>query len=72
MKTTRALVTMMVGTVSAAFAASGVQGQELGLLIYLFIAFFSPDCYHSVGADGDTFYWDDQRRVCALAEDFGV
>lgn len=41
MKTAKVLVSMIAGSVSAAFAASGVQGQETGILVYLFIGFFS-------------------------------
>lgn len=41
MKTMRILSTMIAGTASAAFAASGTLGQETGLLIYLFIGFFA-------------------------------
>ena len=40
MKTTRLLAMMLAGTGSAAFAASGAQGQETGLLIHLFVGFF--------------------------------
>jgi hypothetical protein len=41
MKTTRLLAMMLAGTGSAAFAASGVQGQETGLMVYFFIVFFA-------------------------------
>lgn len=41
MKTMRMLAIAMAGSASAAFAASGVQGQETGLLVYLFIGFFA-------------------------------
>ena len=41
MKTMRIFATMIAGSASAAFAASGVNGQETGLLVYLFNGFFS-------------------------------
>ena len=41
MKTTQVLVSIIAGTVSAAFAASGVQSQETGVLVYFFIGFFA-------------------------------
>ena len=41
MKTTRLLAMMLAGTGSVAFAASGAQSQETGLLVYFFIAFFA-------------------------------
>jgi hypothetical protein len=41
MKTLRMMVTMMAGSASAAFAASGVQSQETGILVYFFIGFFA-------------------------------
>ena len=41
MKAMKMLATMMVGGASAAFAASGAQSQESGLLIYFFIGFFA-------------------------------
>ena len=41
MKTMRMLVTMMAGSASAAFAASGMQSQENGILVYFFIGFFA-------------------------------
>ena len=41
MKTMRIFTTMLAGSASAAFAASGVHGQETGLLVYLFIGFFA-------------------------------
>jgi len=41
MKTMRMLITMMAGSVSAAFAATGVQGEGVGILTYAFIGFFA-------------------------------
>ena len=41
MKKIRVLTAMMAGSASAAFAASGTQSQDAGLLIYLFIGFFA-------------------------------
>ena len=41
MKTLRILVTMIASSASAAFAASGVQSQETGILVYFFIGFFA-------------------------------
>jgi hypothetical protein len=41
MKTMRLLITMMAGSASAAYAASGVQGHEMGILAYAFIGFFA-------------------------------
>ena len=41
MKTLRMLVTMLAGSASAAFAASGMQSQETGILVYFFIGFFA-------------------------------
>ena len=41
MKTMRMLVTLMAGSVSAAFAANGAQGDGMGILAYLFIGFFA-------------------------------
>ena len=35
------LVTTMFGSASTSFAASGVQGQETGILVYFFIGFFA-------------------------------
>lgn len=41
MKTMRMLITMMAGSVSAAYAATGVQGESMGILTYAFIGFFA-------------------------------
>ena len=41
MKTMRMLVTMLVSSASVAFAASCVQNQETGILVYFFIGFFA-------------------------------
>lgn len=41
MKTLRILVSMIAGSASAAYAASSMQGQETGILIYFFIGFFA-------------------------------
>ena len=41
MKTMRMLITMMAGSASAAYAASGVQGDDVGILTYAFIGFFA-------------------------------
>ena len=41
MKTMRMLITMMAGSVSAAFAANGAEGEGMGVLAYLFIGFFA-------------------------------
>ena len=41
MKVMKMLAAIMAGSASAAFAASGAQGQETGLLVYLFIGFFA-------------------------------
>ena len=41
MKTMRMLITMMAGSVSASYAATGVQGDGMGILTYAFIGFFA-------------------------------
>lgn len=41
MKTLKTLVMIIAGSASAAYAATGVQSQETGLLIYFFIGFFA-------------------------------
>jgi hypothetical protein len=41
MKTMRMLITMMAGSVSAAYAATGAQGDGMGILTYAFIGFFA-------------------------------
>ena len=41
MKTLRLLISMMAGSSAAAYAASGVQGNDMGILTYAFIGFFA-------------------------------
>ena len=41
MKTMRMLITMMAGSTSAAYAATSVQGEGMGILAYAFIGFFA-------------------------------
>ena len=41
MKTMKMLISMVVGSASAAFAASGVQGEGSGILAYFFVGFFA-------------------------------
>lgn len=41
MKTMRMLITMMVGSTSAAYAATAGQGDGMGILTYAFIGFFA-------------------------------
>lgn len=41
MKTMRLMGTMLVGSVSAAYAASSVQSEGTGILTYFFIGFFA-------------------------------
>ena len=41
MKTMRMMVAMIAGSASAAYAASGMQSQETGILVYFFIGFFA-------------------------------
>ncbi len=41
MKTMRMLMTMVVGTASAAFAATGTHGEDTGVLAYFFVGFFA-------------------------------
>ena len=41
MKTLKTLATMIVGSSSVAYAASGAQSQDTGILIYFFIGFFA-------------------------------
>ena len=41
MKTMRMLISMMAGSASAAYAATGVQAEGVGILTYAFIGFFA-------------------------------
>ena len=41
MKTLRMFLTLLAGSASAAFAASGTQDAETGFLVYLFVGFFA-------------------------------
>jgi hypothetical protein len=41
MKTMRMLITMMAGSTSAAYAATAVEGDGMGILTYAFIGFFA-------------------------------
>ena len=41
MKTLRTLVTVLISSATTALAATGVQGQEHGILVYFFIGFFA-------------------------------
>ena len=41
MKTVRILTTMIAGSSSVSFAASGAHAQDTGLLVYLFVGFFA-------------------------------
>lgn len=41
MKTMRMFITMMVGSVPAAYAATAMQGEGMGILAYAFIGFFA-------------------------------
>ena len=41
MKTTRALISMVAGSASAAYAGAGSQGEGAGILTYFFIGFFA-------------------------------
>lgn len=41
MKTMKMMVSMIAGSASAAYAASGMQSQETGILVYFFIGFFA-------------------------------
>lgn len=41
MKTMRMMMSMIAGSASAAFAASGTQTEDAGILTYLFIGFFA-------------------------------
>lgn len=41
MKTLRMLMTMVIGSASAAYAAAGAQSESSGILAYAFIGFFA-------------------------------
>ncbi len=41
MKTLRTVLTVLISSATTAFAASGVQSQESGILVYFFIGFFA-------------------------------
>lgn len=41
MKTLRTLVTVLISSATTAFAATGAQSQEYGILVYFFIGFFA-------------------------------
>lgn len=41
MKTIKMLITMMAGSASVAFAAAGSQGEDMGILAYMFLGFFA-------------------------------
>jgi len=41
MKTMHMLITMMAGSASAAYAATGVEGEGMGILTYAFLGFFA-------------------------------
>ncbi|MDT8443134.1 MAG: hypothetical protein RQ722_02485 [Desulfuromonadales bacterium] len=41
MKTMRMLVSMVAGSASAAYAATGTQGEGAGILAYFFVGFFA-------------------------------
>jgi hypothetical protein len=41
MKTMKLLMAMMAGSASAVFAAAGTQGEDMGILAYMFIGFFA-------------------------------
>jgi hypothetical protein len=41
MKTMRMLMTMVAGSASAAYAATGVRGDDIGILAYAFMGFFA-------------------------------
>jgi hypothetical protein len=41
MKTLRTVVTVLISSATTAFAATGVQSQEHGILVYFFIGFFA-------------------------------
>jgi hypothetical protein len=41
MKTMKMLLSMVIGSASAVYAASGVQGEDAGILAYFFVGFFA-------------------------------
>ena len=41
MKTMKMLISMVIGSASAVYAASGVQGEDAGILAYFFVGFFA-------------------------------
>ena len=41
MKTLKMLISMAVGSASVAFAATGTQGENAGILAYFFVGFFA-------------------------------
>ena len=41
MKTLRMFISIVAGSASAAYAATGVQGEGAGILTYFFIGFFA-------------------------------
>ncbi len=41
MKTMKMLIAMAVGSASAAYAATGMQGEDAGILAYFFVGFFA-------------------------------
>ena len=41
MKTMKMLISMVVGSASAVYAATGVQGEGAGILAYFFVGFFA-------------------------------
>lgn len=41
MKTMKVFLTMLVGTTSAAYAASAMQSEGAGILTYMFVGFFA-------------------------------
>jgi hypothetical protein len=41
MKTMKMLISMVAGSVSAVYAATGTQGEGAGILAYFFVGFFA-------------------------------
>jgi len=41
MKTMKVLISMVVGSASAAYAATGMQSEGAGILAYFFVGFFA-------------------------------
>jgi hypothetical protein len=41
MKTLRTVLTVLISSATTAFAASGAQSQENGILVYFFLGFFA-------------------------------